>query len=210
MGKDLQLQNDLSVQKKLGHVQLPLGDLKTQLLTKLRQLALKLLYQIINAGLIDLLVIVLLGHLPHFLLTAFNFSVKHCSFLFLSCNPAIKIWSLLPDGLPHFQVLLRYIPLPTVHLQVSILKFRKHYDHDYEEQTTKKRLAKLPQSLYCLALGKKDGYNHYNYNHNHDNYLPKQKKAIVLTIAGLRKPFREIELTCLVQLNRFPEFFLCF
>ena len=163
MGQDLQLGHDLSVQKKLGHVQSPLGDLKTQLLTKLRQLALKLLYQIIDAGLIDLLVIVLLGHLPHFLLTAFNFSVKHCSFLFLSCNPAIKIWSLLPDGLPHFLVLLRFIPLPTVHLQVSIWKCRKHHDHDYEEQTTKKRLANLPQCLSCLALGK-DGYNNYNYN----------------------------------------------
>lgn len=200
MGQDLQLGHDLSVQKKLGHVQSPLGDLKTQLLTKLPQLTLKLHYQIINAGLIDLFAIVLLGHLQHFLLTAFNVSVKHCSFLFLSCNPAIKIWSLLPDGLPHFQV----------HLQVSIWKFRKHHDHDFKEQTTRKRLAKLPQCLSCLAFGK-DGYNNYNYNHNHNNYLPGKKGGgNCSNVPGLRKPFFEIGLTCLIQLNRFGEFFLCF
>ena len=184
MGQDLQLGHDLSVQKKLGHVQSPLGDLKTQLLTKLPQLTLKLHYQIINGGLIDLFAMVLLGHLQHFLLTAFNISVKHCSFLFLSCNPAIKIWSLLPDGLPHFQV----------HLQVSIWKFRKHHDHDYKEQTTRKRLAKLPQCLSCLAFGK-DGYNNYNYNHNHNNYLPGKKKGaeIVLTFLASESHFLRLD-----------------
>ena len=102
-----------------------------------------------------------------------------------------------PDGLPHFQV----------HLQVSIW-IRKHHDHDYKEQTTKKRLAKLPQCLSWPWAEKMDTTT-ITITITTTTTGKKTGGGNCSNVPGLRTPFFELGLAYLIQLNRFGEFFLC-